>query len=896
MRRNGDISQMTMRLANRFAGTGVAARRRRLAAACFFLLVAIALHALLRWPEDRGRALPEIVHRLASVSYNPPSISPTQAQAIEDVAAARARIERDLAVIAKQARNVRIYSVYGQLGDVPELARKVGLTVSLGIDVDMRDRQATRLELERGIALAQRWPNVTQIYVGNETLLRKEATPAQLRGLMREVRRRTGKPVSTGETWDTWMRYPELAEDADFVAAHILPFWEGVDANQAVSSALQHYQTLRAEFPMLPICIAEFGWPSGRFNHYAAIPSGYNQAAVLRRFVSAAARLGLDYNIIEAMDQPWKTMEGNVGQFWGIFDADGTPKFSWHGTTHASHGSGLRLCLGVVLGVAVYGLLLRLDRATLPQLPLVALGSQALGYIVAEVVVAPLDYYLTIAQVLAWLITIPLVLLLAITSADKLRELSQMMLGAGPRRLLRGRASDEVEARGALPFVSIHVPICNERPEVVEQTLRSLARLDYAAFEVLAIVNNYRSAALLDEVARICRQLGPRFVLLDLPRVAGFKAGALNQALAHSDERASVIAVVDADYVVAPTWLRQTVPAFSAPQIALVQSPQDHRDAADHRLGAAINSEYGAFFDVGMIQRNEHDAIIVHGTMLLVRRIALEQAGGWDEHCICEDTELGLRLLLAGWHSVYTPTRYGAGLLPDDFRAYRTQRQRWAYGAIRILRKHGRALISPRASLSLGQRYHFLLGWAHWLGDGIGVLLAVFNIAWTVVMLAGDYGDPPPLAASYVLLVALTIALVHGLLTQLWRPGTSVRAALYSVCCAASLQLSIARGVLLACCGRPYPFIVTAKGRARSVALRQRGLEVLPDLALALALLVSSALLLASNRFDVSAINVFALVLLVQALPYVAAVTVGLCMFNAGQRSWRRWLSEEGRR
>ena len=37
--------------------------------------------------------------------------------------------------------------------------------------------------------------------------------------------------------------------------------------------------------------------------------------------------------------------------------------------------------------------------------------------------------------------------------------------------------------------------------------------------------------------------------------------------------------------------------------------------------------------------RNEHDGAIFAGTMGLIRRVALEQLGGWDEWCITEDAE-----------------------------------------------------------------------------------------------------------------------------------------------------------------------------------------------------------------------------------------------------------------
>ena len=96
----------------------------------------------------------------------------------------------------------------------------------------------------------------------------------------------------------------------------------------------------------------------------------------------------------------------------------------------------------------------------------------------------------------------------------------------------------------------------------------------------------------------------------------------------------------------------------------------------------AMNGEYAGFFDIGMVQRNEANAIIVHGTMCLIRRAAIEAAGGWSSDTICEDTDLGLTLLELGWQAHYTNKRYGHGLLPDSFEAYKKQRHRWAYGGI----------------------------------------------------------------------------------------------------------------------------------------------------------------------------------------------------------------------
>ena len=100
------------------------------------------------------------------------------------------------------------------------------------------------------------------------------------------------------------------------------------------------------------------------------------------------------------------------------------------------------------------------------------------------------------------------------------------------------------------PFVSIHLPACNEPPEMVILTLDSLARLDYRNFEVIVVDNNTRDERLWRPVEAHCARLGVRFRFFHLPDWPGFKAGALNFALRETDARAEVIGVVDADYAV----------------------------------------------------------------------------------------------------------------------------------------------------------------------------------------------------------------------------------------------------------------------------------------------------------------------------------------------------------
>ena len=136
-----------------------------------------------------------------------------------------------------------------------------------------------------------------------------------------------------------------------------------------------------------------------------------------------------------------------------------------------------------------------------------------------------------------------------------------------------------------------------------------------------------------------------------------------------------------------------------------------------------MNAEYAGFFDIGMVQRNEYNAIIVHGTMCLIRRQAMDAAGGWSSDTICEDTDLGLTMLELGWQAQYTNKRYGHGLLPDNFEFYKKQRDRWAYGGLQIVQKHWRRFLPGESRLTRDQKREFGLGWLNWLGaESVGVV------------------------------------------------------------------------------------------------------------------------------------------------------------------------------
>ncbi|HEY9163129.1 MAG TPA: glycosyltransferase family 2 protein, partial [Magnetovibrio sp.] len=694
------------------------------------VVVAAILHAA-AWRIAHEQQTPPDVKAVMSVSLSPfqAKQDPTKGAEAkpEDVA-------RDLEVVAGFASGVRTYSV-AQGQDVVALlaSERPRFRVVLGAWISADD-EATQKELTRAITLANSNKSVVALSVGNETLLRQERTIDEMLALLKDARRKVKRNtlVTTSETWDVWIQHPELADAVDYVSAHILPYWEGVPADAAVEYAFQRYDELQARFPDKKIVIGEFGWPSKGYNNKAAYADPILQAQVVRAFIAEAARRGVEYNIIEAIDQPWKRAEGIVGAYWGILDAKRQPKFSLEGLVAPRDTlpkATAALLLGAIL--TIFGLGRR--NPTFGHALAYSAAANALGAGMASAAWWPFETYLTPGTAMMWGMGVLAIVPLSFITLAKVHEIAEVILGHRPRRLLKPRV---LEPGVTPPKVSIQIPAYKERPEMLIETLNAVAALDYPNFEALVIINNTADETLWRPVEAHCLTLGERFKFINLPSVKGAKAGALNEAMAWVDPDAEILALIDADYVVSPEWLSELVGAFDNPKVALVQAPQDHRDGGESPFKSMMDWEYAGFFDIGMIQRNEYDAIVAHGTMLLIRRSAFEEVGGWQSDTIVEDTELGLRLFEAGYSAQYTNKRYGFGLLPDTFEAYRTQRHRWAYGSVQIIRKHWRHLLPGSRTLTSEQKSQYFNGWFHWLSDALGVVIAFLNLGWVPLVLA----------------------------------------------------------------------------------------------------------------------------------------------------------------
>ena len=592
----------------------------------------------------------------------------------------------------------------------------------------------------------------------------------------------------------------------------------------------------------------------------------------MRRMLDRLEKERYIYYVMEAFDQPWKqSNEGAVGAYWGVYDVNRKPKFPFEAPVIRIPEWRLLAGISVLIAV-VTSMLLFIDSRSLSHRGhgfLTAVSFTAASAAV-WIVYSYTRQYLSISMVLIGLLLlfgIVGVLVVTLTEAHEWAEATWV-------DYLRRPFTPLVVDDGELPMVSVHVPAYNEPPEMLGETLLALDRLDYPRYEVIVIDNNTKDPEVWQPIAEFCKQKGPPFRFFHEDPLGGYKAGALNYALSKTAPEAEVIAVIDSDYVVKPTWIRSLASQFTKPRVAIVQAPQDYRDAHENLFKSMCYAEYKGFFHIGMVTRNERNAIIQHGTMTMVRRSVLEEVEGWAEWCITEDAELGLRIFDKGHEAMYIADSYGQGLIPDTFDDFKKQRFRWAYGAVQILRRHAPILFRKRNSgLTSGQRYHFIAGWLPWITDSANLLFTMAALIWSSAMILFPERIDPPLLLLTVMPMSLFIfKLAKMLYLYRKRLGASLGQTIASAIAGLSLSHTISKAILQGFVTEGIPFFRTpkkAKAHALFRALQSAREEGLIMLAL---WLCAYGVMTINNKLQLHDTLIWFLFLLMQSIPYFCAV------------------------
>lgn len=245
--------------------------------------------------------------------------------------------------------------------------------------------------------------------------------------------------------------------------------------------------------------------------------------------------------------------------------------------------------------------------------------------------------------------------------------------------------SAQVDALGSsnamgTPHVDVFIPTYNEPLEVLEKTILGASAIDYPAKTVWVLDDGRR-----DWLRTYCAQKGVRY--LTRPDNRHAKAGNLNHALGHAS--GAFVCVFDADFVPSRAFIRRTLGLFTDPTVGIVQTPQHfyNKDPIQTNLGLMQEypDEQRLFFDQMAASRDAWDASFCCGSCSIMRREAIDAAGGIPTESITEDLLTTLVMLRKGYRTVYLNERLSMGLAAESIEGFFVQRERWCRGAIQSL-------------------------------------------------------------------------------------------------------------------------------------------------------------------------------------------------------------------
>ena len=284
-------------------------------------------------------------------------------------------------------------------------------------------------------------------------------------------------------------------------------------------------------------------------------------------------------------------------------------------------------------------------------------------------------------------------------------------------------------AGGDLPTVDILVPSYNEPIEMLSITLSAAKNMHYPTDKRTVVLCddggtdqrcNHEDPKIAEgarkrrrDMIALCTEMG--IVYSTRARNEHAKAGNMSAALERLD--GDLVVVFDADHVPSRDFLARTVGFFvEDPKLFLVQTPHFflNPDPIDRNVGfrADCPPENEMFYHLSHRGLDRWGGAFFCGSAAVLRRQALDEAGGFAGETITEDAETALGIHRNGWKSLYVDHAMIAGLQPETFVSFIQQRGRWATGMMQLL-----ILKNPLRGkgLSLTQRLCYLNSMTFWL-------------------------------------------------------------------------------------------------------------------------------------------------------------------------------------
>uniref|UniRef100_A0A7C3ARJ7 Glycosyltransferase n=1 Tax=Thermorudis sp. TaxID=1969470 RepID=A0A7C3ARJ7_9BACT len=290
---------------------------------------------------------------------------------------------------------------------------------------------------------------------------------------------------------------------------------------------------------------------------------------------------------------------------------------------------------------------------------------------------------------------------------------------------------------------------------VIYETIKRVVMANYPAHLVeVVVICHVDDAATIAEAYRAIEDLDAPNV-----RVETFSGGPISKprGLNVGFQRTTnqVVTIFDAEDDLHPDIFAMVNTVMLEEEVSVVQAGVQLMNYRDHWFSMHNVLEYFFWFKSRLHFHARVGVVPLGGNTVFVRRHLLERVGGWDERCLTEDADLGIRLSALGEpvRIVYDPSRVTREETPESVSSLIRQRTRWHQGFLQVLRKGvWRAL--PR----FGQRLLALMTLSH------PFLQAVLTLLWPLAF-AGILWVKLPIVVTMVSFLPLYALLFQLLAT-----------------------------------------------------------------------------------------------------------------------------------
>lgn len=380
------------------------------------------------------------------------------------------------------------------------------------------------------------------------------------------------------------------------------------------------------------------------------------------------------------------------------------------------------------------------------------------------------------------------------------------------------------------PKVAVFIPVFNERPDIVSNTLAATLNIQYPNFQVF-LLDDSDNADIQERLAELSREFHIEYIHRTHRR--GHKAGAINDAINGLSNDTKYLLILDADHCPKPNILTDLITLIERDSpVAFVQTPQYFKCDTRETIARAYSLQEHLFYKHICRGLAVNNASFMCGTNVIMRLRYLREIGGMDETCITEDLATSFIFHSNGYKSIYLDSVLAEGMPPPSLSAYFTQQMRWAYGTTQHVKKCVRTFLTRPRSLNVLQWWEYAIVSGSWyLLVGFAFLMWMIYII-LVLLLGKTQLTAVPLNLPFLLFIILTGS---QLVTSVRERGFRVRDLIFAHVLTCSVFPIYIQTILYGLVGKRLGFMVTPKGEMHVL----QPTRLLPNV-IVLALLVAS--------------------------------------------------------